>query len=405
MCAIGSQDVVKNIIMYVHPYGLKNFFEKFKINFALNFVYDSSGYDVRVDVFNSVFGLFPNVVIRGMRCSVTELTRMNHEPNQIERLVLRNRKWNGIMLRWSMSCYDELIKYGRLVHLEMYDDDCVRSSLYDLSILRNCVGLKVVMFGGFVELGNVSILAGCRNLKRIYVKNCDDMDISCLAKCRKLKYVAIEDYVIAGLRGLDKCVSVKHLVLRDVSYFDGFVANPGLESCVMSGCDVESVSFLRLCNLKHLSISSCGKLRNISLERCGDLKDVVVHSCVKVEVVNVAAADRVAVTFCTSLRIFTCGERVKWMDLSGCTNLVRLDGGGDDNRWKNLEVLNLFGCTRLMDVNALRECESLRELCLFGCRMLRNIDVISGLNLKILDARKCKGIEMKGLKFDGILVS
>ena len=405
---IKSRDVVRIIITYLSPYHLKNFFSNHNIDCRTSFVYDGFDHCLPKNCLNYIFGVFPNIVmkgiyidgiaeLRGLWCDKDKDKDKDKEKKNVKYLHVvedvgfnpefRMRKCYHSQMRahlpYRIVCdYGMLRGYTGLTKL-VINFNPKSTSVNDVDFLQQCSRLKKIELLSMTSLCNLDGISGCHDLVKLKLVDCDDVSISCLSS---LRHLTIEDYSINGLTGLGEC-KLHKLVLRDVINFDNFVVNSSLRKIVLDKCDLCDIVWMKgLCNLESLIVRGCGNLSCIELGM-ESLRSVNIYSCVKLQSVSFRAAERISVTFCASLKQAPTSDNVRWMDLSNCTNLVEL------NNCEELETLILSGCKRLAKLGPLSNMHKLKNITLRECRMLQNVDaLLYHKSLRTIKITNCNAI-------------
>lgn len=95
-----------------------------------------------------------------------------------------------------------------------------KNNITNISILANLIELNVLSLGENPELTDISALARCTKLKKIYLHNNDIEDISALAGCTELTELGIGNNKIKDLSVIDKLSSVQLVNNWDIFSYD-----------------------------------------------------------------------------------------------------------------------------------------------------------------------------------------
>ena len=314
-----SGDVLGVALKYVEPFELVNFFVDNEISLDTKFLYDT---DVALNVgsVNSVFGVFPNIVLIGLNlCNV----KNNYEMQQIS------------------------VRLDKLVHLMICGNGCE----LDYIFLERCKNIMSL------EIKEVNI-----NFKNVPVYG-------------KLKCVRFVDCV---WKSEDLVFSMCHRDLRviDIPFrtvnktlFDFFGKCLNLTKLCMNGYSNLKWEGRELC---------CKRLRVLKIRMCSypNLKNLMVaKGCIKLRKIDASGVESIVSTDGIE------GLGVRKIILANCWKLISVERLGECRR---LRYLDISGCDKIESYDFLDRCVALKTLVVTKLdNDVRNRMEIRGVRIRI----------------------
>jgi hypothetical protein len=240
--------------------------------------------------------------------------------------------------------------------------------------LDDCPKLTNVDALGAVPSGLSSLsMNNCKNLANLDgLKNQQHVRDLKLNGCEKLKDV--------DALALD--VELRSVELKDcaaLSNINGLTNLPRLSELRLTRC-ISLPNLDGLPDLAHLDLAGCRHLKNVDpLARCGQLEELNLSHCLELTNVKALAAlrnlSRLNLSGCsklTDLNALSNLKGLRWLSLADSPQLTdlkviaRLPKPNPDKLVFGLVSLDAQRCSRLRDVGALRDCQSLRQIDLTG---------------------------------------
>lgn len=415
----------KIVISYLNLWQLHRFFDAcgHKYDFKCRIRVDEK-YDV--DTLKYVLDFFPNAVIGARICG---LQREDAFLEKCEELIFENCKFRtfyahkGVKKLVIKNCELEVLDLSRCESLRkicVYGCNRLRSIIgwENLKQLRvvdvkggwklgpnndslrtlvmygemwewSCEGLRNLNLSEVVGLSNLDGLKGCRKLKRLWLDRCED-----LVCIEVVKQLALRELYVSGCRGVNLDALNGCGKLRKLEMFKTNCANLDM----LSGCGelvelrVTSEHKLRLKNIDGLR--GCRKLKcvafNFGWGAGGGINLKMLAECEGLEEVDLKSVMiRDVLGKCKNLQKISL-EHVSLTDASGL------------NKCEDLRYLRLTDVYIESAVN-LDKCEKLETLMLkgigdlygrltFGCKSVKNIEIVS-CGIRSLDGlEECKGL-------------
>ncbi|CAN1245251.1 Disease resistance protein L6 [Linum grandiflorum] len=282
----------------------------------------------------------------------------------------------------------------KLKTLRMVKCICKGSLLLDPDgILPSSLTCLIVDWSeGLTRLPNLGNLS---NLMELRLFQFSASEIHGLENLRALEALEISGSVSLdhNLHGLENLVHLKELILKSCR-LKGRLPNLSklikLHKLVIVHCpllsEIQGLGELKR-SLLHLEVSCCDKLAHIDgLESLEALESLTLES-----------------TSLKRLSILSSLANLETLDVSGCIRLVDIQGL--DRLGSSLKVLDVSECIKLVRVNGLEKLESLEELYMVDCRLIKELADMSDLKylakLNLMGCTELKNVE--GLEKLGLL--
>ena len=325
-------------------------------------------------------------------CTHLRSITVEYCPKLLHLLDIRHCKnLSSLYLTGSLDNIDFLVHCPNLTDLSFEGFD----NITNLDFLAHCPNLTDLSFDFCTKLTDLSGLRHCTQLRVLTLENCISLSsLNAIAHCPLeklyLSYVGYSRCPAAfSFRGIGACTTLRQIhmncgIPEDVTGIEEFA---GLQSIMING-DVRILPNFGGChNLKSVHISNCKHLEDIKgVLACNSLQTLSLSGCPGLH--NTTSWSHPSSL--KELRVFDCGTQQSFIGLQYATVL---------------EKLTIFDCANVETLDDLA-CPKLKRLMLGGCTKLANIDGVRNLgrleDLYISDSKHIEGISvlshLKGLR-------
>ncbi|CAI0427632.1 unnamed protein product [Linum tenue] len=251
---------------------------------------------------------------------------------------------------------------------------------------------------------NSLLIHGCEPLVRL-------PSLANLNNLKELKLMRIQVREIQGLGDMEMLETLVISNAPNLIHLNGLENLLLLKTLKVEGCDVleKLPSISNLTKLEVLEIISCRSLSEIQgLGELGELSlsTLYIVDCPAESLLrSVWKLGRLRELYLYPFETdgHHLSSREQFLDLSGLRDIKK--ELPDLSGLKNLKVLNIAGCTQLMEIRGLEQLESLESIDMSGCKSIKKLPDLSGLkNLEKLIIDECTQLtEVVGLEMLDLL--